>query len=291
MKVRVSSLSEDRCKELYAGKWDGERLLEHGLVTRPTSKKRDAEGRSIGPPLAVDSQRNVLAECKTFGRWWVAQAWVATSPLEAVKGEGKRNHGGLGKTVLRRKEIRAFYRCVLIRARAGDERAIAALLALLLGMRATEIVTRQVRDLDDEDWVLGVDKDHAKTGASERGMEVPKILRPMLARLIKAKGPDQYIFGDGNKPHWRDWVRKSIRALCIGAKVPLETAHGMRGAHTDLAREAGATGELVARQIGHEDESTGERSYTTKRTAAGSKQRRTLRVLEGGLARKRGESA
>jgi hypothetical protein len=43
------------------------------------------------------------------------------------------------------------------RANAGEEGAAAAMLALLLGMRATEITARVVRDLDDEGrllWIL-----------------------------------------------------------------------------------------------------------------------------------------
>ena len=244
LKVRVSSLSATRCQELYAGKWDGDRLLEHGLVTRPTSKKRDAEGRAIGPPLAVDSQRNILLESKTFGRWWVSQGWAGESPLEEVKADGKRNHGGLGKTVLRRKEIRQLYRHAIERARAGDERATGTLLALVLGMRATKIVTRQVRDLDDEEWILGVDMEHAKTDASERGNEVPTILRPLLARLTKGKRPDQYIFGTGDKPHWRDWVRESIQRLCVSAKVRYPTA--IFGATSTLKRLPRASSSFAA---------------------------------------------
>lgn len=281
LKARVTSITAERAKFLYLGRYDGERLVEHGLVTRPTYKQRDEKGNPVGPPLAADSHRNMLMEAKTFGRWWVSKGWVAASPLEGLQGVGRRNKGGLGKSTLRKTELRALDAAMVAKAKAGDERAVGAMMALYMGMRAQEIVTRQVRDLDVVDWTIGVDLAHAKTAASEREMGVPRIMRPMLARLIKGKAPEQFIFG-GDRPHWRDWVRESIQRICASEGIPLETAHGLRGAHSDLAREAGATGELVARQLGHEKVSTGEQSYTRRRTVEAARQQRTLRVLRGG---------
>jgi hypothetical protein len=41
-------------------------------------------------------------------------------------------------------------------AGAGESGAVAAMMALLLGMRASEIVTRVVRDLDDDGQILWI---------------------------------------------------------------------------------------------------------------------------------------
>jgi integrase len=290
LKVRVASLTPERCKELYEGKWDGERLLEHGLVTRPTFKKRDAEGRPIGPPLAVDSQRNILLEAKTFGRWWAEQGWVAASPLEGVKGEGERNHGGMGKTRLVRKEQKALFRKALELAAMEDEvvheRATAVLTQLLFATRSTDVILRQVRHIDLEDWTFEV-KD-GKTPASDRTFAIPKFMRPLYQRRMKSKREDQYIFGEGDKPHDRDWVRDSVHMVCRAAGVPLETAHGLKGAHAELARASGVTPEIVAHALAHKDKKTTRRSYQARGVEERATQGQVLKVLAGGLSRKRG---
>ena len=274
----LSALTEERCQILYRGKWDGERLVEPGLMQRLTK---------TGKPMAVDSHRSCLADAKTFLGWCVDDGIIGSNPLAKVKGQGKRRHGGKGRTDLGTKELRAFYRKALELAETDGndderERATGALTALLTAMRASEIVSRRVRHLDDEEWTLRVDFASAKTEESIRMFDVAQVLRPLLMRLVKGKGPEQFIFGDGDRPHWRDWVRKSVRMVCTKAKVRYATAHAMRGAHTDIAREGGATGDLVAKQLGHTDSSITERSYTSRRSAARSKQALGLEVLEGG---------
>jgi integrase len=295
LKVRVAGLTESRSKELYAGKWDGERLLEHGLVTRPTYKKRDAEGRPIGPPLAVDSQRNILMEAKTFARWWVDQSWVAKSPLEKVKGEGERNHGGMGRTKLVRKQQKAFFRKAVELAGGADEvvseRATAVLTQLLFATRSTDVVKRRVMHIDTEDWEFEV-KD-GKTPASDRTFELPKFMRPFYQRRMKGKRDEQYVFGAGDKPHDRDWVRDSVHMVCRAAGLPPATAHSLKGMHAELARDLGVTPALIAQALAHTDyKVTTRKSYQKRGTDERATQRQVLRVLEGGLARKkRGESA
>ena len=53
-----------------------------------------------------------------------------------------------------------------------EKRAIAALVSLLMGMRASEITTRIVRDLDDSGRLLWIP--HAKTEAGKRTLQVPE---------------------------------------------------------------------------------------------------------------------
>jgi integrase len=148
--------------------------------------------------------------------------------------------------------------------------------ALLLGMRASEIVSRVVRDLDDEGRLLWIPT--SKTEAGKRTLHVPEVLRPYLQRLTEGQAPEALIFGE----HWRDWVRKAVRRICKAAKVPEVTAHGMRGLHSTLAMEAGVTGAVVAASLGHEHVSTTITSYAKPEAVAGAQQRRTLKVLQGG---------
>jgi integrase len=53
------------------------------------------------------------------------------------------------------------------------------------------------------------------------------------------------------------WVQR----ICLEAKVPQVTAHGMRGLHSTLALEHGASAHVVASSLGHESFSTTVESY------------------------------
>jgi integrase len=161
-------------------------------------------------------------------------------------------------------------------AAAGEAGAVAAMMTLLLGMRASEIVTRVVRDLDDDGHLLWIPT--AKTEAGRRTLRVPDVLRPHLQRLAADLQPDALLFGQ----HWRDWPREWVQRICQRAGVPMVTAHGMRGLHSTLAMEAGVTGHVVAASLGHERVTTTVQSYAKPEAVAGAQQRRALRVLAGG---------
>ena len=107
------------------------------------------------------------------------------------------------------------------------------MMSLAMGMRASEIVSRVVRDLDDEGRLLWIPE--TKTEAGRRTLPVPEFLQPYLRRSPKGKGPADSLFGR----HWRDWPREWVQRICKAAKVPEVTAHGMRGLHGTLAVERG----------------------------------------------------
>jgi len=127
--MALGDLSTTKCEGYY-----------QDLRTRPTRTEK---------PFSVDSQRNILAEAKTFLRWSAAKPrrWISRSPLEEVQGVGRRKHG---KAQLRIDEARKWSKQAVKLAKSGDEGAVAALMSLLMGMRASEIVSRVVRDLDDD---------------------------------------------------------------------------------------------------------------------------------------------
>jgi integrase len=77
-------------------------------------------------------------------------------------------------------------------------------------------------------------------------------------------------------------VRKWVRRICVAAKVPEVTAHGMRGLHSTLALEHGASAHVVASSLGHESFSTTVESYAKPEAIAEARQRRVMTVLEGG---------
>jgi integrase len=163
-------------------------------------------------------------------------------------------------------------------ADAGEAGAVAAMMALLLGMRASEIISRVVRDLDDEGRLLWIPD--AKTEAGKRTLRVPELLRPYLEQLAAGKAPEALLFGK----HWRDWPREWVRQICRAAGVPEVGAHSMRGLHSTLALDAGVTGQAVAASLGHESTATTMQSYASPDAVSTARQRRALTVLDGGAA-------
>jgi len=163
-------------------------------------------------------------------------------------------------------------------ADAGESGAVAAMMALLLGMRASEIVSRVVRDLDDDGGLLWIP--YAKTDAGRRTLRVPEALRPHLLRLAADKAPEARLFGE----HWRDWPREWVQQICRQAGVPVVCAHSMRGLHSTLAMDAGVTGHVVAAALGHERVTTTIQSYAKPEAVEAARQRRTLTVLSGGVS-------
>jgi integrase len=250
----IEDLTPVRCRGYY-----------DALRTRPTPTTKR--------PLAVDSHRNILAGAKSFLKWCVGKRWISRNPLEDVTGMGKRKHG---KAQLRIDEARKWQAKALELADKGEVGAVAAMMSLVMGMRASEIIGRVVRDLDDEGRLLWIPE--TKTEAGKRTLPLPQVLQPYLSAIAEGKKPQDLLFGR----HWRDWPRKWVQRICREAKVPEVTAHGMRGLHGTLAVERGATTHVVAQALGHESETTSRESYISREAITGADQRRVLTVLDGG---------
>lgn len=179
---------------------------------------------------------------------------------------------------LRIDEARKWTATAIELADDGDIGAVVALVALLLGMRASEIISRVVRDVDDDGRLLWIPDSKTETG--KRTLRIPDVLRPYLERLTSNRLPDAPIFGSRD----RDWPRACVQRICKLARVPVVGAHSMRGLHATLAMDAGITGTVVAASLGHEHVSTTTRSYAKGESVAGATQRRALTVLAGGAA-------
>lgn len=250
------SIKPVHCRELY------------DATTKPRGDK---------PPLSVDSHRNALAEVKTFLGWCVDRRLITSNPAFGISGQGRRSRR---KTQLRVKDARAWYQTALALAQDGDKGAAAALSALLLGMRSSEITSIRVADLDEDEepfdllWIPD-----SKTEAGRRTLEVPEPLRPIFGELAKGRGRDAFLFrapGSKDGKHWRDWPRKNIRRICVLAGVPPVSAHGMRGMLATITVERGTAGHLVAQTLGHENVRTTLESYANKGAAAAGARRRGL---------------
>jgi integrase len=93
--------------------------------------------------------------------------------------------------------------------------------------------------------------------AGRRQVEIPPVLQGHIHRLVSGRKATEPIFGD----HWRDWPRKQVQRICKLARVPTVCAHSMRGLHSTLAIQAGASSHLVAASLGHETPDITRRSY------------------------------
>lgn len=247
----LRDLRPQKCAELY-----------DALASRTTRFKK---------PISVDTHRNILAEAKSFLRWCQEKAWLSHNPLEHVKGKGKRRKG---KDQLRIDEARTWDAVAIAHADKGKVGAVTALVTLYMDLRCKEIITRVVRDLDDGGRLLWIPD--SKTDAGRRTLVVPEFLRPYLKKLAEGKKPDALLFGYHDRAFPRHWVQR----ICKQSGVPRVCAHGMRGLHSSLAIEQGATGRDVARAMGHSSETvTLGGSYAKRESIALAKQTKVVSAV------------
>ena len=119
---------------------------------------------------------------------------------------------------------------------------------------------------------------------------MPEFLRPWLLALARRKGAQggELLFGGDarGRPHQRGWPLYWARKICDAAGVPVVSAHSMRGLHSTLAIQAGATSHLVAGALGHGSDSITKASYMAPGTADAAERKAGLRVLDGGKTRR-----
>lgn len=261
--VDLASLTPDSCAELYDELRKSKRKPQRTIGREPKVSTK---------PISVDYHRNALSETKTFLNWCVKRKWITTNPLADVEGVGRRRHG---KEQLRINEARKWLAKAIELANQDNEGAVAALMTLLMGMRCGEVISRVVRDVDDDGKLLWIPD--AKTEKGKRTLQIPQMLRPFFADLCEGKRPDQLLFGHRD----RGWPRNWVKRICREARVPVVTAHGQRGLHSTLAVEAGVTARAVADALGHESFTTTAQSYASPEAVHGARQTRTLQVLQG----------
>lgn len=239
--------------------------------------------------LKPDTHRNYLLEARSFLRWCVERGFARSNALDGVKGQGRRTHG---KPQLRLDEARTWYRKARELAERGDERAVVALLALLLSGRATELVTRRVRDVDDGGALLWITE--SKTEAGRRVLEIPADLRPAVLALCRTGvvGCDlpgsAWLFPADSVSGHRDrgWPCDQVQWICELAGVPRVTTHGQRGLHATVGIEHGLSPALVAQVLGHEDSSTTLESYAREGALARAQRAGVVTaVIDGGRSR------
>jgi integrase len=146
------------------------------------------------------------------------------------------------------------------------EGSVAAACALWLGRRASELVDRQVRDLDRGGTVLNVPD--AKTASGVGAFEIPAQLQGYLRGLARGKEPQDRLFGSADRHDLLRWVRRIWRI----AGVPQVCTHALRGTWGSLARKNGAALEAVSKALGHASTGVTSAHYVTAEAEAVARQ-------------------
>src|SRR5690606_111415 len=125
------------------------RALTAGVATLPiqelTARRAGQLYRSYAQGRSPDTHRNTLGQARTWGKWVKRRGWSKVNPWEEVEPFGRRS---AGKPQLMPDEARRFAAVALDRAREGDGGALAVLLALCLGLRASEVVGLTRREVN-----------------------------------------------------------------------------------------------------------------------------------------------
>jgi integrase len=208
----------------------------------------------------------------------VKRRWLRADPFADVEAIGRKQHGR-NKQRLRVDESRTLWDWCLVNA--SDQGAVITLAYLVLGARASELVLRRVRDLDDDGRLLWIED--AKTPTGNRQLGVPDPLRGMLVALGKGRAPDAPLFvdedGEGLDRHW---AYRRVRSSCSLAGVPVVPPQALRRTHADVATDAGLASDAVAAHLGHTSAVVTDRSYRDKQVTQDARQERAFKVIAGG---------
>lgn len=220
-------------------------------VERPNPK--------TGKPMAAASHRFYLALVKGLFAWAVRKNYSTANPFAEVQPVGRV---AVGKPQLRIAEARLFVEEALRRYdQEGSELALGSAVALLMGLRAGEVLQRSARDVDRGGEILWIDS--GKTRHARRYLEVPAVLKPRLAKLAAQRAPDAPLFGLGctGKPRHRQGFWRAVGDICRGAGVPQVCPHSLRGLWATLGVQSGAVSQAVAASLGHGSFAMTEKHY------------------------------
>ncbi len=229
----------------------------------------------FGRVMRAQTHHSVLRMTKLFFRWAMDKKYVKENPFDRVKPIGKAH---AGKDQLRIDEARRLTQVLVAAAELGEEGAIATFCQLLLGLRSSEVLGRQIRDLDDDGRVLWIPS--GKTHNARRRLEVPEALRPYLLKLAAGRAGEALIFGgDREQPHYHIWLWRQVKKYCERANLPRVCPHSLRGLHSSLAVAAGCTSGAVASALGHGSFAVTAKHYVDPDTLRNTTARRVADAL------------
>jgi integrase len=276
---------------------DGTEMLEAQTAARCEALYTDLRTRiapRTGKPYSADWHINALAQAKTFHKWCMRRQLIAANGFTMVAPWGCKNERDTQPTI---DEARAFIdEAIWLVHKRGEEGALAALIALMMGLRGGTIVARVARDVDDDGTRLHTGRVRDAAGEvvwspkrrkkmAQLVKDIPSELQPYLLAL-KAKatargGPFTNLW---TEKHWRDWVRKWVGRICDRVKIPRYTAHDLRRAYGTFEYQGGREeAERRAKDgLQHDDFAVSRRHYVDAGAIGSFGQAAALKVMRGG---------
>ena len=228
-----------------------------------------------GRKLSTATQHLYLCVMRRFWLWRIEQGYAQTNPWMSVRKVGRAN---VGKPQLRIDETRKLEAVAMQRAQSGDVPALGILLMLYLGLRQGEVAARVARDIDDEGRVLWIPS--GKTKNARRRLKIPEQLRPLILKRVEGMQPDEPIlYPSSHKMHHHGYYVVQLARLCRLAGVPVVCPHSLRGMHATLALEGGATGDAVAKALGHGSFEMTKTHYASASSVSNSESSRVAAIL------------
>lgn len=256
----VAALTEARMRELYAKLRERPR---RGWVNPLAHEKPQKK-------IAAQTHRGMLSAVKKFLRWCIEErGYLRQNPAEKVKPVG-RPKKGKDKEQLRFDETVKLQEFCARELAAGDDAALAVLLASVLGLRASEVAKMTVRDVDQGGRVVWVADSKTEAG---RRTQSTAWLAPWLGWFIEGR------IGRLFPERSRHWVLYHTKRLCRMAGVPTSTAHGLRRTHATAAAEGGATAEQMMTGLGWSGPAVGPGSYIRPGAIESARTRRAAEKL------------
>lgn len=255
----IATLTPRRAAALYE-RHTGQTLRKTGRVRSPATHRFD------------------LRIAKLFFLWAVKRGYIGLNPFKDVSPVGK---APAGKLQLRIEEARLFTKAALRCFEEGNQPlALGALLALMMGLRTSEVMNRVVRDLDDGARYLWIDS--GKTQNARRHLEVPEVLSPYLLRLAQGRRTDEPLFGVSavtGRPPLRQAMYRMVQMICAKAGVPRVCTHSLRGLWATLAVKSGAISHAVAESLGHHSFTVTQKHYAEPAAVTNAATARVLGML------------
>ncbi|MFO0580165.1 MAG: tyrosine-type recombinase/integrase [Polyangia bacterium] len=246
----------ERCPDLYLRSitpQKAEELYEVHVAT---------PNRKTGQPLAACTQHHDLKKVRALFGWAVKRGMLLVNPFAGVELIGRPKKG---KRQLTLDQAKQFFRAALTRfEQRGDKLALAAIVALTTGARASEVMNRTVGELDEGGTALVVQEREAtldeegaelKNKKASRVLEIKQPLPAYLLALAAGKPPTALLFrNSGTKvDSARILLRRKIRKICAEEGLPLVTTHSFRGLFATMLFRKSRDTSAVAELMGHTD--------------------------------------
>jgi integrase len=119
-----------------------------------------------------------------------------------------------------------------------------------------------------------------KTKNARLRLKIPEQLRPLILKRVEGMQPDEPIlYPSSHKIHHHNYYVVQLARLCRLTEVPVVCPHSLRGMHATLALESGATGDAVAKALGHGSFEMTKTHYASASSVSNSESSRVAAAL------------